>query len=86
MVGDETEVEWWAVAGVSHVAWLVLYCVVVVLGCVVFGSLLLSPNVWRRNCRERKEERDQDQRGSDGPSSSVVCPSYRHLLLDSYLP
>jgi hypothetical protein len=63
MVGDETEVEWWAVAGVSHVAWLVLCCVVVVvLGCVVFGSFLLSPNVWRRNCRERKEERPRPKR------------------------
>jgi hypothetical protein len=56
-------VEWWAVAGVSHVAWLVLCCVVVVvLGCVVFGSFLLSPNVWRRNCRERKEERPRPKR------------------------
>jgi hypothetical protein len=35
MVRGETEVEWWAEAGVSHVAWLVLCCCVVLLCCVV---------------------------------------------------
>jgi hypothetical protein len=76
MVGDETEVEWWAVAGVSHVAWLVLCCVVLLLSWVV---LCLDRSCSLQTSGEgtagRKKRRNQDQRGSDGPSSFVVCPT-----------
>jgi type VI protein secretion system component VasK len=70
MVGDETEVEWWAVAGVSHVAWLVLCCVWV------------APALSKRLEKELpREKRGRTKTKEEVTALIVYCLS---LLLDSY--